>query len=222
MAKDKEPKRLCRCGCGKMLSARAERRHRDGQVPPRIAAAQMSQRQAAAGLGRLTESIKKTSRDVKVPASGHEQEDMSMDDEIFNRLRVPSPMDFASEDVATGILQEDVHEAPARRESPTIATIEPATAALSNSVANARAAVWTDWRAQREGVTVSSDEELADSSGELSEEELPGLITPEDDEDEDLDNEHDYQSVDDQVEVEWEKEWAEMGVLYFYVNVFYL
>jgi hypothetical protein len=61
-------------------------------------------------------------------------------------------------------------------------------------------------------VTVSSDEELADSSGEISDEELPGLITPEDDEDEDLDNEHDYQSVDDQVEVEWEKEWAEMGV----------
>lgn len=43
MAKQKEPKCLCCCRCGKMLSARTECHHHDGQVPPHIAAIQQSQ-----------------------------------------------------------------------------------------------------------------------------------------------------------------------------------
>ena len=138
--------------------------------------------------------------EVAVPGeSGHEleQEDMRID-----QPRVPSPMDN--------------HEVPAPGEPAMSTAIEPATAhaAVNKSVANAWATVWTEWRAQREGVTLTSDEEDANSSCKIFDEEQPGLIMPEDDEDEDSDDEHDYQSVDDQVEVEWEKEWAEMGVLY--------
>ena len=77
MAKQKEPKRLCCCGCGKMLSARAERRHRDGQVPPRIAAIQQGQ-------SRHTQPIKKP-------------EEFSMDE---GSDRVPSPMDTADDTLA--------------------------------------------------------------------------------------------------------------------------
>jgi hypothetical protein len=93
--------------------------------------------------------------------------------------------------------------------------------AVNTSVKNARAAVWTDWRARRDKATISDDEDidLDDGSAHNSnhensdDEEVDGLIMPEDDED--SDNEYDSQSVDDQIEAEWEREWAEMGALYF-------
>ena len=60
MPKKKEVKRLCRCGCDKMLSARAERRHREGKVPPRIAAVhwQKPQKKVSSGIPHLSQPIK--------------------------------------------------------------------------------------------------------------------------------------------------------------------
>jgi hypothetical protein len=90
------------------------------------------------------------------------------------------------------------------------AAIGPASVAVNN----ARAAVWTEWRAHRERASVTDDEEDEttrdrDSGHEDSDEDLPGLVMPEDDED------SDNESVDDRIEAEWEKEWTELGVFYF-------
>ena len=186
-----------------MLSARAERRHRDGKVPPRIAAVQKkeSRHEGASGLGR-------NSRD-----------DISM---AKNPDRVPSPMETTLDgdycDYAA-ISQELPAAFEHDNETFPVATVEPATSSFDTSVDNARAAVWTEWRPQRENRTVSDDEQednTQDSGHDSadSDDELVGLVMPEDDEDS-HDSEHDSQSVNDRIEAEWEKEWAEMGVLYF-------
>jgi hypothetical protein len=171
-----------------MLSARAERRHRDGQVPPRIAAVRSS---------------KKTVR-ATMTVSGHEQEDISMDGS-GNSNRGASPSDYAAIEPATAAVD---NRGPSPMDHPLdYPTIGPATAAVNN----ARAAVLTEWRAHRERASVSDDEEdetTRDSGHEDSDEDLPGLIMPEDDED------SDNESVDDRIEAEWEKEWAELGVFY--------
>ena len=148
MAKDKEPKRLCRCGCGKWISARAERRHRDGQVPPRIAAVQKSKSKVSAGLAHLskiTASANVTStpprtshhHNVNTSDSEHRRDNISMEEDSD---RVPSPMDYQSDNGAG---------------------IEPTTntPVLNTSVNNARAAVWNNWRPQRKKATDSDDEE---------------------------------------------------------------
>jgi hypothetical protein len=192
MTKVKEPKRLCRCGCGKMLSARAERRHRDGQVPPRIAAIQNSQSKVTKHGGRVSQSFEKiitSSTSHHARAASEEQEDASMDESSY---RAPSPMDIALDDTGT------------------LLDVERESAELDDAVVNAKAAVLAEWRTER--AVVSDDEdasEVQDSSHESSEDELPGLV--EDDEVEE-DEEEDSQSVDDRVEAEWEKEWAEMGM----------
>ena len=205
MAKDKEPKRLCRCGCGKLLSARAERRHRDGKVPPRIAAVQKKQSKVLAGPPHLIHSIKSTATSTAgaqvaggsnhVNAFNPREEDDSNIDMEQDFSGVLSPMDI--------ILDDDP--------VPPTPVLGPPTAVLQDniSVSKAKAAVWTDWRAQRENVAISDDEDGG----------LPGLAMPENDEgsdpDEDgevdEDSEPDSQSVDDDIEAEWEKEWAEMG-----------
>lgn len=170
-----------------MLSARAERRHRDGQVPPRIAAVQINP--------SVAKSIKKT-----LKSTGHGQDDFSMD-EISDR--VASPMEIASDRDDATFSRDDY--------------VEPATAASNTSVDYARAAVLTEWRPQREKGTfsISDDDEeednTQDSIPEDSDDELVGLVMPEDDED----SENDSQSVDDRIEAEWQKEWVEMGLLYF-------
>ena len=77
----------------------------------------------------------------------------------------------------------------------------------------------TEWRAHRERTTVSDDEDddttrdrhLEEHELE-SDDDLPGLITPEDDGDNSEDEEN--ESVDDWIEAEWETEWAELGELY--------
>jgi len=180
MAKQKEAKRLCRCGCGKMLSARTERRHRDGQVPPRIAAIQQSQSHISKS-GRCTRPIKKT-------------QDSSMDSDNSD-TNMPSLMDT-------------------RNDTPTFPDVEvtgpefdePAVAfptAVNGSIVNARAAVWAEWRTGRGAVSDDEiEEEEHDSGNECSEDELLGLE----------DDEVDTQSVDDRIEAEWEKEWADIGV----------
>jgi hypothetical protein len=217
MAKDhKEPKRLCRCGCDKWLSARAERRHRDGQVPPRIAAVQKSQSKVAAELGHLPQSINlKTVTSTAASArtlshvntSGHRQDDIGMDENID---RVPSPMDFSLDDAA--ILQDAELGVAVPDEIVMTASTESATPALNSSVDNARATVWSEWRPQREKVSEDEeDENSADSGHENSDDELVGLVMPEDDDD----SEPDSQSVEDRIEAEWEKEWTEMGVFHF-------
>ena len=203
MAKDKEPKRLCCCGCGKLLSARAECRHHDGKVPPRIAAVQKNQSKVLAGPPHLIHSIKSmaTSTAAAQAAGGsnhinafnpREEDDINMEQDFF---RVSSPMDI--------ILDDDP--------VPPTPVLRPPTVVLQDniSVSKAKAAVWTDWRAQRENVAISDDEDGG----------LPRLAMTEDDEDSDPDedrevdedSEPDSQSVDDDIEAEWEKEWAEMG-----------
>jgi hypothetical protein len=188
MTKVKEPKRLCRCGCGKMLSARAERRHRDGQVPPRIAAIQNSQSNVTKHGGRISQSNERiitSSASRHTRAASEEQEDVSMSEGSY---RAPSPMDIPLDD--TGSLPD----------------VERKSAELEDAVVHAKAAVWAEWRTER--AVVSDDDDASEVQDESSEDELPGLV--EDDEVED--DEEDSQSVDDRVEAEWEKEWAEMGV----------
>ena len=85
---------------------------------------------------------------------------------------------------------------------------------VNTSVDDAKDVVWTEWRSKRENAAVSDDEDYEskrDSTHEDSDDDLEGLVEPEDDED----SEADSQSVDDRIEAEWEKEWAEMGVLGF-------
>ena len=201
MAKEKEPKRLCRCGCGKMLSARAERRHRDGQVPPRIAAVQRNQsRVSRFETHESTVTFTVASSSHQVRTSGHGQDDnIDIDVDMLDSEHQPaSPFDNCFD-----------AEAMVSEETIIAACDEPATVQVNISVGKAKAAVWTEWRARRENATVSDDED----------DDLPGLVTPEDDEDDDPDedseldgdSEPDYQSVDDHIEAEWEKEWAEMG-----------
>lgn len=181
----KEPKHLCRCGCGKMLSARTERRHRDGQVPPRIAAIQQSQSKVTKSIGRRTQPIKKL-----------EDSEPSIMDEGSDRA--PSPMDTRCDD-------SELYE-------PAILFPAAVNDSESQAVANARAAVLAEWRMDRGAVSDSDDdsgeEKDYESSHLESEEELPGL---EDGESADSESEDDTQSVDNRIEAEWEKEWAEMG-----------
>ena len=130
--KVKEPKRLCRCGCGKILSARAERRHRDGQLPPRLAAIQSSRKSVCAATATTTtgntptvhitptclastsahqHDVSSTSRCSRHDKhSRHEQEDISMDVNS-NRGASPLAMDIQPDHV----------------------TIEPAAAAVTNA-----------------------------------------------------------------------------------------
>ena len=198
MAKEKEPKCLCWCGCGKMLSEGAEHCHRDGKVPPCIAAVQKSQTRVKAGISKL-QSFNRTASLTSTAA----QEDIGMDE---NSNRVPSPIS----DSNAAILQDLEPEVPVMVPEETMMT----QTAINPSVKNARAAVWTEWQAQRENATVLNDEEdentQDDGHKNSDDDELDGLVMPEDDED----NEYDSQSVDDWIEAEWEKEWAELGVLY--------
>ena len=194
MTKVKEPKRLCRCGCGKMLSTRAERRHRDGQVPPRIAAIQNSQSKAPKHIDRLTQPLDKTigsSASYHARAASAAQEDVSMGEGSY---RAPSPMDISLDDTAPLQDVESDHSAE-----------------LEDAVANAKAALLAEWQTNRAVISDDEDaDEVQDSGHESSEEELPGLI---DDDDEEEEEDEDSRSVDDdRVEAEWQKEWAEMGV----------
>lgn len=207
MAKDKEPKRLCRCGCGNMISARAERRHRDGQVSGRIAAAQKSQTKSSIALGHLTQSIKSKSTSTSTSANIASSSRHVNDGIEQNFIRLPSPMDVSSDD--TPILPDVEPDV----QPDVLVTEETATAVPNGSVDNARAFVWTKWRAQRRKATVSDEEDNEDLTfheDSDSEDELVGPVLPEDDED----SVDDSQSVDDRIEAEWEKEWAEMGLFY--------
>ena len=208
MPKKKEAKRLCRCGCDKMLSARAERRHREGKVPPRIAAVRKPQKKVSSGIPHHSQPIMTDAATTSDASATHAEED-------FNR--VPSPMSVFSDDVPI------LPEFPEPEDDMTIANNnEPVTtAAVNTSVEKARAAVWSEWRAQREIEGVSDDEE--DNNGnpediphEYSDDEQVGLGDAEDEGDSD----DECNSVDDQIEAEWEKQWAEMGALNFYVDVF--
>ena len=220
MVKEKEPKRLCRCGCGKMLSARAEHRHRDGEVPPRIAAVQGNQRQLTGVERHLSQSIKRTvvstvaSSSHQVETSDHLHDDnidIDMLDSEHHSMPSASPFDNSFGPNVT--VPEETIIADG---------VEPATATIhvNRSVGRAKAAVWTEWRARRENATVSDDDEDDEDN------DLPGLVIPEDDEDSDSDEDSepdeecqpDYQSVDDQIEAEWENEWAEMGQFLFFHN----
>ena len=124
----------------------------------------------------------------------------------------------------TSVFSDDVPifpEVPEPEDSMTIAYDNElaTTTAVNTSVEKARAAVWSEWRAQREngnGLDDEEDNNPEDSSHEKSDEEEVGLVDPEDD----ADSVDECNSVDDQIEAEWEKEWAEMGALYFYVDVF--
>ena len=126
-------------------------------------------------------------------------------------------MDIASDSDAA-ILQDVEPEVPVMVPEETVMTRTATTgiAAVNSSVKNARAAVWTEWQARQENATVSDNEEdenTQDDGHEIfysDDDELDGLVMPEYDED----NEYDSQSVDDQIEAEWEKEWAELGMLY--------
>ena len=211
MPKKKEAKRLCRCGCGKMLSARAERRHREGKVPPRIAAVhwQKPQKKVSSGIPHLSQLIKTVATTSEASATRA--------DEDFNW--VPSPMSVFSDN------EPILPEFPEPEDNIMMTTAnnnEPVTTATVNtSVEKARAAVWSEWRAQRENEDVSDDEEdnninPEDSSHKNSDDEQVGLVDAEDD----GDSEDECNSVDDQIEAEWEKQWAEMGALNFYVDVF--
>ena len=214
MVKEKELKRLCRCGCGKMLSARAERRHRDGQVPPRIAAVQGNQSQLTGVIRHLSRSIKRTvvstvaSSSHQVKTSNHLHDDnidIEMSDSEHHSMPSASPFDNSFGPDVT--VPEETIIADG---------VEPAAATIhvNRSVGRAKAAVWTEWRARRENATISDDDE------DDEEYDLPGLVIPEDDEDSQPDEEcqPDYQSVDDQIEAEWENEWAEMGQFLFFHN----
>lgn len=125
-------------------------------------------------------------------------------DEGFDRE--PSPMNtrcdaFRFLDVEANTKQSELDEPP----------IFPAAVngSESQAVINARAAVLAEWRIDSGAVSESDDESGKEkdyeSSHSESEEELPGL------EDDGSESEDDTQSVDDQIEAEWEKEWAEMG-----------
>ena len=220
MVKEKEPKRLCHCGCGKMLSARAEHHHRDGEVPPRIAAVQGNQRQLTGVERHLSQSIKRTvvstvaSSSHQVETSDHLHDDnidIDMLDSEHHSMPSASPFDNSFGPNVT--VPEETIIADG---------VEPATATIhvNRSVGRAKAAVWTEWRARRENATVSDDDEDDEDN------DLPGLVIPEDDEDSDSDEDSepdeecqpDYQSVDDQIEAEWENEWAEMGQFLFFHN----
>jgi len=201
MTKVKEPKRLCHCGCGKMLSACTERHHRDGQVPPCIAAIQNSQSKAPKHIDHLTQSLDKTigsSASYHARAASEEQEDVSMGEGSY---RAPSPMDISLDDTAP------------------VQDVESDSAELEDAVANAKAALLAEWRTNRAVVLDDEDaDEVQDSSHKSLEEELPGLVDDDDDdEEEEEEEEEDSRSVDDRVEAEWEKEWAKMGVSLYFV-----
>jgi hypothetical protein len=196
MPKEKEPKRQCRCGCGKMLSARAERRHRDGQVPPRIAAVQPTAARAGS-----------PSRHLNTSEHRHRQDrhDISLDEEPGG-LGLPTPMDFLSDDDA--ILQDLEPDIVVPEETVATGSIQPAAPAVNPSVINAQAAALSNWRKQRKApVSDDEDDENSQHSGVQLEDSDDKRQMPEDDED----SEDDSNSVDDRIEAEWEKEWAEMG-----------
>ena len=91
--------------------------------------------------------------------------------------------------------------------------VESDSAELEDTVANAKAALLAEWQTNRAVISDDEDaEEVQDSGHESSEEELPGLIDDDEDSDEEEEEEEDSRSVDDRVEAEWEKEWAEIGV----------
>jgi hypothetical protein len=216
MGKDQEPKRLCRCGCGKMLSARAERRHRDGQVPPRIAAVQKNQTKVSAVPTHLIHSIKSpaqatstaphiASSSHQVKTSGQRQDDDIDMDHHSAASGFSTPNDNSFDD--DGDLPNLEPDTPVAEDTVMTASIEPATAVIQDnrSVSNARAAVWTEWRARREKVTLSDDEENENTPHGSPENSEDDLLS--DDEDSELD----CHSVDDEIEAEWEKERAEMG-----------
>ena len=195
MAKQKEPKRLCCCGCEKMLSARAERCHREGQVPPRIAAVQRNQSKVSRLERHLSQSINKTvmstvaSTSHQVNTSGLRQDefiDIDMSDLEHHLGQSPPASPFTNLFIPDSMVPDG---------TVITASVKPATAAIqvNRSVGKAKAALWTEWRAQRENVTVSDEEE---------DDELPGILFPEDDEDSDHDedSEPDYQAVDDDIE----------------------
>ena len=75
MAKEKEPKHLCQCGCGKMLSAQAECCHSDGKVLPRIVAVQKSQTRVKVGISK-SRSFNRTASLASTAA----QEDIGMNE----------------------------------------------------------------------------------------------------------------------------------------------
>ena len=93
--------------------------------------------------------------------------------------------------------------------------IFPAAGNASDSVVNARVAVWAVWRTDRGADSDESKSKLEEeeydhsADSESLEDEFPGL---EDDED-------DTQSVDDRIEAEWEKEWAEIGALFHFYTL---
>ena len=179
-----------------MLSARTERCHHDGQVPPRIAAIQNSQSKALKHIDCLTQPLDKTigsSASYYARAASAAQEDVSMGEGSY---RAPSLMDISLDDTAP--LQD----------------VESDSAELEDAVANAKVALLAEWQTNRAVILDDEDvDEVQDSSHESSEEELPGLIDDDEDSDEEEEEEdEDSRSVDDRVEAEWEKEWAEMGV----------
>ena len=170
----------------------SECHHHDGKVPPCIAVVQ-----------------KKQSKLEVVPAVLGRQDNISMDkisDQAPSQIEITSDHDYA-------MISQDFEP---NDKTLMVATIElePATANFNTSLNNARATVWTEWRPQREKRTDSDDEQEDNSqksSHEDLDDELVGMVMPEDDKD----SENDSHSVDDLIEAEWEKEWAEMGVLYF-------
>ena len=197
-----------------MLSARAEHRHREGQVLPCIAAVQRNQSKVSGLEIHLSQSIKNTAMSTvastshQVNTSGlrqHEFVDIDMSASEHHLGQSPPASPFTNPFISDSMVPGG---------TVITASVKPATAAnqVNRSVGKAKAALWTEWRAQREKVTVSDEEE---------DDELPGLVFPEDDEDSeddednelDEDSEPDYQAVDDDIEAEWEKEWAEMGEL---------
>ena len=125
-----------------------------------------------------------------------------MDEGSESSDSVASPMDVREDttdflDVEAGLDEPDI-----------------VSAAINGSVANAKAAVWAEWRMERGAV---SDDESEDEDGDIHESSEDGLTEDEDDIVED-----DNQSVDDRIEAEWENEWAEMGTsFHFYTQALY-
>lgn len=199
------PKRQCRCGCRKEVSARTELRHRSGQAPARIRAAQIRTDAART----LAKHIRKTVSSTASHASGIIQaavstltgrpqqtgESTSLQHVEYpdNGLCGPEDEDF---DMASAMSVDRPHSPP-----PGPAEFGPP----SDQAGFQNGDSWAPplWQPAR----------MADESD--SEDEEEGGYDEGDSSSEDLfplgDDDDDSSSIGDEIEAEWEKEWAELG-----------
>jgi hypothetical protein len=214
----KEPKRICRCGCGKYVSARTELRHRNGKAPTRIQAAQDRGRAALRLAKSLTKSVtskagqalKSTLTNISDCAShvsssisgteesrshdDNQTEDFFAGDEnLLHNNSIASRIEGESTSAMNVDLMHDSESAV----GPVPAVLDAQNAARDNW--QHRRATVTDVLDEEEGGQDEGDED--DSGDGLSDLDVPVIEGS------------DTSSIEDVIDAEWEKEWAQLGTL---------